>query len=172
MKRLITLILSAVLLCPTWAVAQTTTTPSISGQLHYSGYLSMMSIQNNYLISLNTFECTRITDLRLNIQSPNSASPIKGVSGIFNCPGGVWAPFSGTLVAMAGTNPNYGNSTTTGYTGTFTLGLAQMRCTFSADLTSANCVVFVIGSTPSSFSSNPLVPYEVGSGIFTITSVP
>jgi len=172
MKRLITLILSAVLLCPMWAGGQTITTPSISGQFHYSGYLSIMVLQNNYLISLGSFECNRITDLRINILSPNSASPIKGVSGIFNCPGGGWAPFSGTLVAMAGANPNYGNSTTTSYTGTFTLGLAQMSCTFPADLTYTNCVVFVIGSIPSSVSSTPLVPFKAGDGNFTITSTP
>ena len=84
MKRLITLIFSAALLCPMFVGAQTKTTPSIHGPLHYSGTIV---VDDFYPTSpyQNSDPCTRITDLYLNIQSPNNASPMKVLSGMLFC---------------------------------------------------------------------------------------
>jgi hypothetical protein len=171
MKKLNTLILSVALLCPMWAGAQTVTTPSILGPLHYSGGL-MINSSYAFLPTLYGGQCAQITDLRLNIQPPNNASPIKGVSGYFNCLDGSWQTFSGALVAtITGlpntTNglPNTTNATTTGYTGTFTLGLTQMMCTFPADLTQANCQLFAI------LGANTF-PLIIGDSSFYYTNTP
>lgn len=172
MKKLINLITSVVLLCPMVASAQTFSTPSILGPLHYSGSLMI----NSSYVSLPTLYggwCAQITDLRLNIQPPNNASPIKAVSGYFNCASGSWQTFSGTLVAIINglpntTNglPNTNNATTTGYTGTFTLGLTQMMCTFPADLIQANCQLFALNGY------NPLIANIIGETSFYYTNAP
>lgn len=164
MKRLITLILTVALLCPMWARAQTTTTPSIVGQLHYSGSMLVDPAMFVLIVSPSTPWCGYITDLRLNIQAPNNASPIKGVSGYFTCANNVWAPFSGALIATSGDGiPNTTNATTSGYTGNFTLGFAVMRCDFPSDLLSANCGLYL----------NPdNAQYLVSSARFTYTSAP
>jgi hypothetical protein len=138
MKKLLSLFVSAVLLSPMWAGAQTTTTPSILGPLHYSGSFEVLDYM---LLSLDK-PCTNITNLRLNIQSPNNASPIKHVSGYLNCSTGEWLIISGGLVATSGGLPNISNTTTTGYTGTFAVGVDQLVCTFPADLSSAACRLY------------------------------
>jgi hypothetical protein len=163
MKRLITLIFSAALLSPMWAGAQTTTTPSIQGQLHYSGNITAIGASYSLLNPAYSMLCPRITDLRLNIQSPNNASPVKSVSGYFSCSGGAWAPFYGTLVATINRLPNNTNADTTNYTGVFTLGLTQMNCYFLADLSSAICDLY---------ASNGRDLTPVGSGIFNHTDAP
>jgi hypothetical protein len=164
MKKLITLILSAVLSCPMWAGAQTNTIPSINGQLHYVGSIPVLTVFSN--IPVLDSSCGTITNLRLNIQSPNNASPIKFTSGYFNCSNGYWAPFSGTLVATINYGyPNTTNTPSTGYTGVFALGLAQMHCDFSADLTSVYCLMYAFGGSLA-------YPAMMGSGFFTYTSAP
>ena len=165
MKKLITLITSAALLCPMWAGAQTTTTPSIQGPLHYVGSL----VVNYYYSSLPTLfgsYCSSITDLRLNIQTPNNASPIKAVSGYFNCSTGRWSAFSGTLIATSNGMPNTSNAATTGYTGAFTLGLSQMSCIFPADLSSTTCQLFGVDM------GFPEASELIGTSTFTYTSAP
>ena len=173
MKRLITLFASAFLLCPVWAGAQSTT-PSISKQLHYSGNLVVGGVMGYYLV-YPTYGCRSITDLRLIILSSNGLSPIKYVSGYFNCtpqePGveflaASWSTFSGALVAAGGDNlplPISGGDGGRGYLGNFTLGLALMRCSFSFDLTQANCNLYGVDSVG---------PSPLGTGYFTYTSAP
>jgi hypothetical protein len=162
MKKLLALILSAALLCPMWAGAQTTTTPSIQGPLHYVGSLTVYAAkaaQLNPAYFAGT--CTVLTDLRLNIQSANNVSPIKDVSGYYNCSGGSWSTFAGALVAMNSSGlPNTSNEATTGYLGTFTLGSMQMNCSFPADLSTVFCQLFASDGT------------FVGQGPFKYTSVP
>jgi hypothetical protein len=164
MKKLNTLILSVALLCPMWAGAQTNSTPSILGPLHYSGSMMINGAQQLVAVSASDNQCLYITNLRLNIQAPNNASPIKGVSGYFTCADNVWAPFSGALIATSGDNiPNITNATTSGYTGNFTLGLAVMRCDFPSDLLSANCGLYL---------NFEYAQYLVNSARFTYTSAP
>jgi|688.fasta_scaffold196002_2 hypothetical protein len=164
MKNLITLIFSTALLCPMWAGAQTTTTPSIQGQLHYSGSLTVYGAFTYFLNpAYFVLPCATITDIRLNIQSPNNSSPAKAISGYYNCLGGSWSTFSGVLVASNGSLPSTNNAVTTGYRGAFTLGLVQMNCTFPADLTSAFCQL--VANTNNSTTS-------AGSGTFYYTSEP
>jgi hypothetical protein len=159
MKNLITLILSAVLLCPMWAGAQTTTTPSFQGQLHYSGNLEVL----DYFLMTSGEPCNSITNLRFNIQSPNNASPIKYVSGYLNCSNGPWSTISGALVATNGNLPNTANATTTGYTGTFTLGFDKMICNFPANLSSVFCRFYFFNGNRTG---------QLGSGTFNYTSAP
>ena len=169
MKRLITLIFSAALLCPMWAGAQTTSIPSINGQLHYVGSLVVSyNSASLLLLSPTSFLNNAITDLRLNIQTPNSASPIKFVSGYFNTLSG-WSTFYGTLVAINNSNyPNTTNATTSGYAGVFALGLTQMGCNFSSDLSSASCQLFYTQSvTAQSYTSG-----IIGQATFTHTTAP
>jgi hypothetical protein len=168
MKRLITLILSAALLCPMWAGAQTTTTPSIQGQLHFAGGFSLNQSYDQ-LQYVNSAYCTKITDLRLNIQSPNSLSPIKFVSGYVTCAPGYsdsWVPFSGTLIATnSDYSPNTTNATTIYYVGSFTLGLSQLRCNFPGNLSSASCSLYAVRGDRSE-------PAYAGGGNFTYTTAP
>jgi hypothetical protein len=148
MKRLITSILSAALLSPMWAGAQTKTTPSILGPLHYVGALN---VDNQYSTTLNpvlyVYPCFTITDLRLIIQSPNNSSPIKAVSGYYTCElGHTLSTFSGTLVAVDFDNRPISidkPQATFRYLGTFTLGLMSMSCDFSSDLKKAYCSLYV-----------------------------
>jgi hypothetical protein len=147
-----------------WAGAQTNSTPSILGPLHYSGSMMINGAQQLVAVSASDNQCLYITNLRLNIQAPNNASPIKGVSGYFTCADNVWAPFSGALIATSGDNiPNITNATTSGYTGNFTLGLAVMRCDFPSDLLSANCGLYL---------NFEYAQYLVNSARFTYTSAP
>jgi uncharacterized membrane protein len=140
MKRLISLIFSAVLLCPMLAGAQTTTTPSIHGQLHFSG---LLNVDPSNSVFLMTYPCSQITDLRFNIEAPNNATPIKGVTGYFSCSGGAWGPFSGALIGTTANNlPNIAVGPTSGFTGTFTLGFTQMTCSFQANFLQGYCELF------------------------------
>ena len=162
MKKINTLILSAALLCPMWAGAQTSTTPSIQGPLHYVGGLTVYAakaVQLNPAFFVST--CIALTDLRLNIQSANNASPIKDVSGYYNCAGGSWSTFSGALVAVNGSGPNTSNAATTAYIGTFTLGSMQMNCSIPSDLLSISCQLIASDGMTSA-----------GVGYFTYTSAP
>jgi hypothetical protein len=165
MKRLVTLILSAALLCPMWAGAQSTT-PSIQGPLHYVGNLVVNYYYTSLPLSAVNSWCSSITDLRLNIQTPNNASPIKAVSGYFNCSTGKWSAFSGTLIATSNGMPNTSNAATTGYTGAFTLGLSQMSCIFPADLSSTTCQLFGVNM------GFPEISELIGNATFTYTSAP
>ena len=163
MKKLLTLILSALLLCPILAGAQTTTNPTISGPLHFIGYMALIST------IVSNGGCSSVTDIRLNIESPNNSTPIKNTNGYFTCTGGTWSPFFGTLVATSGIAPNTTNATTTGYTGNFNLGFTQMLCYFNGNLTIANCNVFVSNNLP---TPNTSPPNLLGSGDFIYTSAP
>jgi hypothetical protein len=163
MKKINTLILSAALLCPMWVGAQTTTTPSILGPLHYSGNFSVNGAEWILAVSVSESPCYYITNLRLNIQAPNNASPIKGVSGYFTCADNVWAPFSGAIIAQANDAPNTTNAPNSTYTGNFTLGFAVMRCDFPSDLLSADCRLFINLNN---------AQYPINNARFTYTSAP
>jgi uncharacterized membrane protein len=156
MKRLITLIFSAALLSPIGASAQTTTTPSIHGQLHFSGLLNVNPLYSSLMMNYNNSSCNQITDLRFNIEAPNNSTPIKGVTGYFSCSGGVWGPFSGALIGttaiisngtIVNNLPNIAVGPTSGFTGTFTFGFTQMTCNFDGNFLQGYCELFAVNVT-------------------------
>ena len=85
MKRLITLITSAVLLCPMLAGAQTLT--KTLNDLSWTGSLSLPN--STYPIagqaSAVLSYCNTITNITLQIQLPSNNSAIMPVNGYFNC---------------------------------------------------------------------------------------
>lgn len=107
MKRLITLILSAVLLCPMWAGAQTITTTL--EDISWSGSLSLGSFGPIFIQGLY-LNCNTITNITLQIQLPSNNSAIIPVSGVYNCSPSdnnnqiFPTPLSGTMVAMSTPN--------------------------------------------------------------------
>ena len=157
-----------------WAGAQTKTTPSILGQLRWTGSLNLQFVPygnsgfNGSSLAVPSKLCNTITDFRINIQSPNNATPIYAVNGYFTCDSGAWAPFSGTLVATdSSTNPiaagtPMGLANINNFIGNFNLGLLAMACSINAELFLAQCEVVVNGGTPLS----------LGKGNFIYTSVP
>ena len=160
MKRLITLIFSAALLCPMWAGAQTATTPSIVGQIHLKGNIPLDSVNTpmpgmpaaiiGTLFPVPGMTCNSITDVRVNIQSPNNATPIHATNGYFTCTNGVsfWRPFSGTLIAQTfGGDPVTNSSTVASYEGNFNLGVVQMRCIIGADTFESFCTLYTTNTT-------------------------
>jgi hypothetical protein len=104
MKRLITLITSAALLCPMLAGAQTITTTL--EDISWSGSLSLSSgadINQAQVLSA----CKSITNITLQIQLPSNNSAIIPLNGVYNCApsdnnGFIYpTPLSGTMVAMS-----------------------------------------------------------------------
>jgi hypothetical protein len=165
MKRLITPILYAALLFPMWASAQTKTTPSILGQLNYSGNL-VVSASTETLVTTTSFPCLSINSLSLNIKIPNNASPIQDVSGYLTCSNelGAWSPFSGALVATYNGLPTTTYMTTVnGYRGNFLLGFMVLTCNFSIDMTSTYCMLYANVDSTS-------MPTGIGPSLFTYTS--
>jgi hypothetical protein len=107
MKRLITLIASAVLMCPVWASAQTT--PTLVDDMTWTGKLSLTGVLPLYAQAARAFgNCNTITNFTLQLQLPSNNSAIIPVNGYYTCDpndnnGQVFlTPFSGTMLATLG----------------------------------------------------------------------
>jgi hypothetical protein len=154
MKKLITLIFSAVLLCPMWAGAQTKTTPSMVGPLKYSGEIILIR-DDSWKLSLRVdVNCRRINAFVINILLPNNESPVKHANGHFEClaltpysplaTNTAWTPFAGTITATNGLNPASAGGPITGYIGNFNVSAGHATCDFSADLINATCELYTL----------------------------
>jgi hypothetical protein len=152
MKRLVTLIFSAALLCPMWAGAQTKTTPSVVGPLNYSGQIGLIfgGEWNSLFLGGLSPECTKINAFSIHLLAPNNESPVKSASGIVTCEAGTyvvnnWAILWGNLIATNGLSPASAGTPITGYKGMFRVGNGNITCDFSADLINATCELVVFG---------------------------
>jgi hypothetical protein len=149
MKRLIALITTAALLCPMWATAQTSTTPSTMPSVTWTGSLVLPSQDSvDYqLLPRAGYDCDAIKMIYLSITVPNNHSAVKGVNGYFDCYGSSFAisdnpPFSlsGNLIALNSdgqvTGPNDAVST---YKATLNLGGLVLYCSVQASNLNMSC---------------------------------
>jgi hypothetical protein len=157
MKRLITLIFSAALLCPMWAGAQTT--PSVIGSYQWNftsstsaGILSPTTIPNNTgALLINTLE-----NMILNITQPKNKEGFFMISGtalVYNLAAtssssGLTSyianlPVTGSMISTInnGGQAIYSNGgTATGYMATFYIGASSFTCNLSASTLSGTCI--------------------------------
>jgi len=134
MKNLFSLILSAALLCPMWAGAQTKTIPSVLGPLHYSGILAFPPESGD-------IPCYVIRGFTMHVHVPNNESPVKPSDIVFTCINSSMIGF-GTFVAMNGLKPASDGAPITGYLGGYKIFLGppvKVNCEFTTDLMRATC---------------------------------
>ena len=161
MKKLITLIFSAVLMCPMWAGAQTRTptpttptTPSVLGSYQWNfssstsaGILSPTTIPNNNgALLINTLQY-----MLLNIVQPQNNEGFFMISGtalVYNIAGVQPSyvanlPVAGSMISTInnGGQAIYSNGgAATGYMATFYIGASSFTCNLSATTLSGTCI--------------------------------
>lgn len=176
MKKLITLIFSAVLLCPMWAGAQSIT--RTLEDISWSGSLSL-PIDSYPIVSQATApyrKCNTITNITLQIQLPSNNSAIIPVNGVYNCSPSdnsqyiYPTPLSGTMVGMA----NAISLATQVYPATFyrlqlrLSGPATLECaTNSHSDLSMSCDLYTITQFPTVTGPSYSAWTSVASGSFT-----
>jgi hypothetical protein len=153
MKRLITLIFSAALLCPMLAGAQTI--PSVIGAYQWTftsstsaGILSPTTIPNNNgPLLINTLEF-----LTLNITQPKNKEAFFSLTGmalVYNISGVpsyiAYLPVTGSMISTINNSGQaiYSNgSAAAGYMATFYIGASSFTCNLSASTFSGTCIGF------------------------------
>jgi hypothetical protein len=150
MKRLIALILSAVLLCPMWAGAQTT--PSILPPFNWAGTMELTQSggANFEFLPIPGFNCQSITKINLSIEVPNNNSAAMGANGYFNCSvtGSSPSSISGSFLAL-NSNLQLASSTETvsAYQGTLYLGALLLSCYVTASTMNMKCTGYSLTGT-------------------------
>jgi len=159
MKKLITLIFSAALLCPIWAAAQTTT-PSVSGPIFwrlggavssFAGFIPSTQVPYagyaNGIATVNAVE-----SMIVNITNPKNSEGFFSIAGTaivyyinpnnlsqsFPFKGSI--PITGSMIPIVSSNNQYSNGANpTGYVATFNVGAGSFTCNLSVSTLSGTC---------------------------------
>jgi hypothetical protein len=139
MKKLITLIFSAVLLCPMWASAQSTT-PSVLPSVKWTGNMILTPLLDSYMPQVVPINCGVIQEIHLSITVPNNHSAVHAVHGYFSCNpryGNLnvlsHLPLTGTVLALTSNGePASSNSITSSYRLGLHAGLLIFNCSIQA----------------------------------------
>lgn len=154
MKRLISLITSAVLLCPMWSFAGTTTTATslVNLQISSNGVNAML-IPYTYVTTTSNSDVVGIlTNLYFFVITPNNTNGIFLVSGYANVNNnsGTAAysmPLTGTLVTVTN-NSLYNESAPTAYSATFFISSTiSINCILNINSLQGNCIESTTGYT-------------------------
>ena len=154
MKRLITLIFSAVLLCPMWSFAGTTTTATslVNLQLSSNGAIGM-NIPNAYVTTTSKSDQVGwLTNLYFFVITPNNTNgifPVSGYANVNNLNGSAAysMPLTGTLVTVTN-NSLYNESAPTAYSATFFISSTiSINCILSNNSLQGNCIESTTGYT-------------------------
>jgi hypothetical protein len=154
MKRLITLIFSAALLCPMWSFAGTTTTATtpLNLQLSSNGGIGMTIPITYVTTTSNSDQVSRLTNLYFLVITPNNINGIFSVSGYANVNNltGTAAysmPLTGTIVTVTN-NSLYNESAPTAYSATFIISSTiSINCILNINTFLGTCIESTTGNT-------------------------
>jgi hypothetical protein len=106
MNQLISLMISAVLLCPMWANAQVQgAAPKILDDMTWVGSLWL---PDNMISFVAQQSCSTVSGITLSIQLPHNNSAIFPVNGFITCNGSLLPIAGGTMVGVASSNTGNG----------------------------------------------------------------